>query len=68
MGSEYLIDKAHGVMCVQESGGSTWRSRWVASRKNSQKCTLTPFFGVYKWSKRICIRNINIADSCGVLA
>lgn len=79
MGSEYFIDKDHGMMCVQESGGTTWSSRWVASRKNSKKCTLTPFFSVremysdpifwvYKWSKRICIRNINIADSCGVLA
>ena len=33
-----------------------------------EKCTLTPFFGVYKPSKRICIRNINTADSGGVLA
>jgi len=44
MGSEYFIDKAHGVMCVQESGGITWWSRWVAKQKHSEKMYSDPIF------------------------
>lgn len=68
MGSEYFIDRDSGVLCDRRAAVSFGVAVGFLRGRTRKKCTLTPFFGVYKWSKRICIRNINIADSCGVLA